>query len=195
MISSLQELRGEEAIRRRTEMLGLPRIAPLSAYVTELREAGRGRVLNFDPLDGGIDARVLFLFETPSPKAAVTGFMSRDNPDPTARAVARYMAEAGLPRESTCLWTIVPWSDGSWAVSAAAMRAGLGALKGLLEVLQDVRAIVLVGRRMWRAERLLDDHARPVFTSLHPSLIVQNRFPDKAASIPLAWAQARDFIG
>ena len=57
----------------------------------------------FDPRDGGIRAQALFLFEKPGPKANASGFISRDNDDPTAENIFRFMNQAGIPRKKTCL--------------------------------------------------------------------------------------------
>jgi hypothetical protein len=76
-------------------MLTLPHIAPLSAYAAKLRLRGSVEVPEFDPLDGGVNARILFLFEKPGPMTADgstfsersgSGFISRD--DPTAEALS-----------------------------------------------------------------------------------------------------------
>jgi hypothetical protein len=61
-------------------------------------------VPEFDPLDGGVEAQVLFLFEKPGPmtaelggsKRSGSGFISRNNDDPTAEAtfkVHRFLDE------------------------------------------------------------------------------------------------------
>jgi len=42
-----------------------------------------------------------------------SGFISRDNPDPSARNFRALLAGAGIPREKTVLWNIVPWYIGS----------------------------------------------------------------------------------
>ncbi len=34
----------------------------------------------FDPLDGDVNARCLFVAEAPGPRAVLSGFVSRDNP-------------------------------------------------------------------------------------------------------------------
>jgi hypothetical protein len=47
-------------------MLTLPHIAPLTAYAASLRLRGSVEVPEFDPLDGGTNARVLFLLEKPA---------------------------------------------------------------------------------------------------------------------------------
>jgi len=59
--------------QRRKAMLHLPHIAPLANYVTRLRKRNIGEVPDFDPLDGGIEAWVLFLFEKPGPMTAEVG--------------------------------------------------------------------------------------------------------------------------
>jgi hypothetical protein len=74
-------------------MLGQSHIAKLTTYASKLREGGDVEVPDFDPLDGGGDARALFLFEKPGPMTAESGrrpgsgFISRDNDDPTAEAI------------------------------------------------------------------------------------------------------------
>src|SRR5690242_12415653 len=81
--------------QRRRAMLTLPHVAPLTAYAAELRLRSSVEVPEFDPLDGGVDARVLFLLEKPGPMTADgsrfsgrsgSGFISRNNDDPTAAA-------------------------------------------------------------------------------------------------------------
>lgn len=77
-------------------------------------------VPDFDPLDGGIAAEVLFLMEKPGPRTdntgakghAGSGFISRDNDDPTAEAILRFMEEAGIARKRSILWNTVPWWNG-----------------------------------------------------------------------------------
>lgn len=78
-------------------MLGLSHIAPLTEYVAKLRLRGLGEVPDFDPLDGGIEARILFLLEKPGPMTAEggkrigSGFISRNNDDSTAAATIGFM--------------------------------------------------------------------------------------------------------
>src|ERR1700733_350011 len=88
--------------QRRRAMLTLPHIAPLTAYAAKLRLRGAVEVPDFDPLDGGVNARVLFLFEKPGPMTADgsafsgsgSGFISRNNDDPTAEATIAFMGKA-----------------------------------------------------------------------------------------------------
>jgi hypothetical protein len=61
---------------------------PLTALVETIRsETGRREnVPHFDPADGGSKARCLSLLEAPSRNAVGSGFVSRNNPDDTAKA-------------------------------------------------------------------------------------------------------------
>lgn len=91
------------------EWVGDPtHIAPLNRYAAALR-ARHGDVPRFDSLDGGIDARVLVLLETPGPASASTETTSRDNPTGTARNLTRFLDELPLSRRDTVIWNAVPW--------------------------------------------------------------------------------------
>jgi uracil-DNA glycosylase len=98
----------EERARRRA-MLCEPHIAPLATFVRGVRaRRPDDRVPYFDPLDGGTRADALFLLEAPGPKVVESGFVSRDNPDPTARNVRAFLIEAGIERRRVALWNVVP---------------------------------------------------------------------------------------
>lgn len=63
---------------------------PLAAFVDGLRQDGSVELPDFDSLDGGIHACILFLLEKPGPMTAKngkrngSGFISRDDNDATA---------------------------------------------------------------------------------------------------------------
>ena len=63
---------------------------------------------NCDPRDGGVGARALFLLESPGPKAVNSGYVSSDNPDPSARNFKKLLAQAGFARAEVALWNVVP---------------------------------------------------------------------------------------
>lgn len=100
---------------RRKRMLNLPHIAPLTAYAAKLRARASVEVPDFDPLDGGKNAQVLFLFEKPGPMTAAngkrigSGFISRNNDDATAEATFNFMKQAHIPRTRTVIWNVIPW--------------------------------------------------------------------------------------
>jgi Uracil DNA glycosylase superfamily len=186
----------DAAVRqRRRAMLTQPHIAPLAAYAAKLRRRGAGEVPEFDPLDGGVNAQVLFLFEKPGPMTADgtgSGFISRNNDDPTAKATFEFMEQAGIPRGLTITWNVIPWWNGTRKVTGQELREGVACVRELTTRLPKLRAVVLVGGKAAKAARLLEGSGLSVFTSAHPSPLVRARFPDRWNSIPEDWAKAFD---
>jgi hypothetical protein len=95
----------------RRAQLSEPHVAPLTAFVEALRaEVGpRANISDFDPWDGGVEAEILYLLEAPGPRAVASGFISRNNPDETAKNFFQLNAEAKIPRKRTITWNVVPW--------------------------------------------------------------------------------------
>jgi uracil-DNA glycosylase len=91
-------------------------MASLTKLVDEMRAQVQFDIPLFDPLDGGVNAECLFLLEAPGPKAVCTGFVSRNNPDETAKNLMLLSIEAGIDRERTILWNVVPWYIGNGSV-------------------------------------------------------------------------------
>jgi uracil-DNA glycosylase len=87
LIDVTKLLRDPMARTARQAELYEPHIAPLTEFVEKLRaEVGsHGSIPYFDPWDSGIDAEILFLLEAPGARALFTGFISRNNPDETAK--------------------------------------------------------------------------------------------------------------
>ena len=172
---------------RRRALLSLHHAAPLAAYAAGLRRPGI-LVPDFDPLDGGTAARVLFVLEKPGPGIHPDGFVSRDNDTPTAAAIRAFMAQAGLPREETVLWNVVPWWNGTTTVTGAERAAGVKALAGLLPLLPGLDTAVLVGRMAGAARGVLG--SLRVLASAHPSPQVRAGFRARWDAIPDVWRQA-----
>src|SRR5687768_17686660 len=84
--------------KARLAALSEPHIAPLAAFVKRLRQAAGHveGVPDFDPLDGGVLAECLFVLEAPGGRAVRSGFVSRNNPDETAKNFYLLNQEAGL---------------------------------------------------------------------------------------------------
>ncbi|MDZ4737844.1 MAG: uracil-DNA glycosylase [Rhodospirillaceae bacterium] len=139
--------------RTRLSMLDQPHIAPLTKYVLRLRELGHGDIPFFDPMDGGIHAPLLFIQQNPGPKAIKSGFISRNNDDPTAQNLFEIFCEAGIPRKKTLLWNIVPWYDVSKPpedrrnVTPKEVKDGAIHLQNLMELLTNLRVMVAVGQK------------------------------------------------
>lgn len=196
-LSCLLSLNDLTAREYRRHLLKQAHMTPLVQYTEKLRAIGNGTVSNFDPLDGGIQAQALFLFEKPGPMTddmragrSGSGFISRDNDDPTANAISTFMLQAAIPREMTLLWNIVPWWNGTRRIAAVEHRAGIAALLALVALLPKLKVIVLVGRRAHRAEPSIAHLDVPIFKTAHPSPIVRASRPQLWASIPDQWAAA-----
>ena len=175
-------------------MLYLPHIAPLTNYVEELRQARAGDVPYFDPLDGGVAAKLLFLFEKPGPMTSArrggSGFISRDNDDPTAEATFRFMAQAGIRRDITVIWNVVPWWNETRKVTGRELREGIRCVRELITLLPSLVGVVMVGNNAARAGDHLAEAGLPLFQSFHPSPVVKASARQKWDRIPSQWAEA-----
>lgn len=176
-------------IERRRKLLAEPHMVRLCEYVASLRTKDV-RVPDFDPLDAGIEAQALFLFEKPGPKADASGFISRNNNDPTAEATFNFMAEARIPRDKIAIWNVIPWWDGQIRLNADQRKRGIEKLSGLVSILPLLTAIVFVGRNAARALPLFAN-AKHCYESAHPSGRVRARYLDRWLSIPNEWAQVK----
>lgn len=193
--------RDPSAINARRASLNEPHILPLTTYVRELRGEGRGNVPDFDPLDGGVNAAILFLMEKPGPMTddmalsgrVGSGFVSRDNDDATAAAIFSFMAEAGIERQDSILWNTIPWWNGTRSIKKDELAAGVERLDELLKLLPNLAAVVGVGSKAQSAERLLTSRGLPFIRSAHPSPINRASRPALWASIPNQWSEARQY--
>src|SRR3954453_19790365 len=88
----------------RLARLDEPHIAPLTNYVRQLNLIGRGFVPFFDPLDGGVNASVLFLLEKAGPTAPTIPIVSFDGDNGAAVHAREFRTEARIPREWTVVW-------------------------------------------------------------------------------------------
>ena len=187
--------RAEER-ERRAALLDRPAFAPLEAYRRDIA-ARLGPTPHVDPLDGGADARLLLLLETPGPRGAPPRFISRDNATGTARNLRRFLGAAGIERRQTLLWNAVPWTiHAEGAVNRAPRRAeiemGLSLLPGFLALLPQLRVVVTAGRVAALATPTLHA-ARPdlaLFAMPHPSPTYVNTSPTVSARIAAALDQA-----
>jgi uracil-DNA glycosylase len=195
-------LRDPEEIARRRRMVSLPHIAPLVAYARAIiGTVGTGyEIPYFDPCDGGINAEALFLLEAPGRKAVGSGFVSRNNPDPSAKMMCTSLAAAGIPRRRTLLWNIVPWYVGDdsaiRAITKSDISIALPFLTELVVMLPNLKAIVLVGRK---AQNVKSEVARmttvQLFESHHPSQRVMNRWPERRSEISDTFRSLASFLG
>lgn len=195
-------LRSPDARVARHSQLRDPHVAPLTKFVTLLRrEIGpHAQIPDFDPWDGGIDAELLYLLEAPGAKAVSSGFISRNNPDETARNFFELNEAARIPRKLTITWNIVPWYIGTDTRIRAARRSdirdGIPPLTSLLDLLPRLRTIVLLGRKAETAGNVVSG-LRPdlrVLSAPHPSPLFINNAPGNRARILKVLQEARSTL-
>lgn len=163
-----------------------PHVAPLTDFVERVRRE-RGCGIDFpyfDPSDGGINARFLFVLEAPGPKAVESGFISRNNPDESAKNFFLLNQVAGLPRELTVSCNIVPWFIGvNGKIRQATQRdidEGWPYLLQLIGLLPKLQVVVLVGGKAQRVRHRLEASgvSIPIMDCPHPSPQFVNRKPE-----------------
>jgi hypothetical protein len=162
-------------VARRRALLARPHMRPLARFAQRLRDDLGRDVPDADPCDGGTGATILLLLERPGRGVGAQGFVSRDNATPTARNLRRLSEAALLPRAATLVWNIVPWRDDGAVRDlpprAAEIAAGAALLPPLLDLLPNLRAVILAGRIAASAAHTIAAH-RPAVTLLrmpHPS--------------------------
>ncbi|WP_375460592.1 uracil-DNA glycosylase family protein [uncultured Enterovirga sp.] len=185
----------DEVVRRRA-LSRSPHLGPLRPYLADLR-ARHGDVPDPDPLDGGADARLLLLLETPGPRIRPTMIVSRDNPSGTGRNLRAMMERAGIARRDTLIWNAVPWiihAEGARnrAPSRAERQAGIAELPALLALLPRLAVAVLAGRSAAMAESALRAARLPLPVLLmgHPSPTIQCTDPAIPARCAAVLAEA-----
>lgn len=164
-----KSLRDPAVLAARKTLLDRPHIAPIRALGRSIAEARGAEVPDPDPLDGGVEARLLLLLETPGPSIRGTGFVSRDNPTGTAANLFRFLAEAGIARADTLIWNAIPWvihAPGALNRSPrrAEVLAAIPHLAPLLACLPELGVVVLAGS--------VAGTLRPTLTTLRPNLSV-----------------------
>jgi hypothetical protein len=130
-----------------------PRVAPLNAFVDQLRIRRGGTIPYIDPDWAGIDAKILFVLLRPGPRAAESGLLSIENHDLTARYMLELLSEAAIPIDASAVWNIVPWyGPRSERVSSHDIAEGILYLNELIPLLPRLRSLVLIGRDAQSAE-------------------------------------------
>ena len=201
LIDEPKLLRSRTVIEDRLAQLQKPHVKPLTTFVEALRsEVGCPFIPYFDPWDGGVNAECLFLLEAPGSNAVASGFISRNNNDETAKNFFILNREAGLPRELTISWNIIPWYIGTETKIRAAnnkdIANGIPHLLNLLELLPKLRAVVLLGRKAERAESHFSSMKSEVkiFHSPHPSPLFVNNAPGNRERILKVLVNVAKFI-
>jgi uracil-DNA glycosylase len=176
-VSLLNGPAGPDLQKKRRELLDAPHARPLTELIHRMRsERPKEKIPYFDPLDAGEAACLLILLEAPGPKAVESGFISLDNPDPTARNLKSFLAMAAVPRSVLLLWNIVPWylsTPGGGRIRAARygdLEAARQYLRALIELLPNLTTVLLLGSNAQKGwERLGETSCVRVFRTYHTS--------------------------
>jgi uracil-DNA glycosylase len=169
----------------RLAQLDEPHVRDLTRFVKRIHREIPGKdVPYFDPADGGVDAVCLYVLEAPGRNAAKSGFVSRNNPDETAKNWLELNKQAGVDRKRTIMSNIVPWYIGSKEkirpTSPEDIEDGWPYLLQLIDMLPQLRVVVLVGTKAQRiAKRLSMTHpSLHLMKCPHPSPKFVNRKPE-----------------
>lgn len=142
----------------REARLGEPHVRPLMDLVRDLRSRGFCTP-NVDPDDGGVNARALFLLETPGPRAVGSGFVSRKNPDPSAENMGRALDDAGFARSDVLIWNVVPYClstpNKNLNATVAQIHNAIPDTQAFVDILPNLNVVVFCGRRSQKAMDLL----------------------------------------
>lgn len=157
------------ALAARRAMAEAPHTAPIRALARRIADERGAPVPDPDPMDGGVEARLLLLLETPGPMVLRTGFVTRDSANGTAANLFRFLREAGISRGDTLIWNAVPWViHAPGALNRAPRRAEVKEaapyLAPLLDLLPRLAVAVLAGRFAGRCA--------PAFATRRPGLPV-----------------------
>jgi uracil-DNA glycosylase len=156
-----------------------------------------------DPDSGGTHASILFLHESPGPRASAehgSGLVSTDNNDPSAERFWRLSREAGLSRDSYISWNAVPWYVSGTAknknATAVDGQAAQPCLHEFVTLLPDLCVVVVMGSfaQHWWFRYLIDcsdSRVLPLLAAPHSSSRARISNPRFEHDILAAMVKAR----
>ncbi len=128
-----------------------PQVEPINRLVDDLiAEHGDRWMPYVAPYHGGIDTRILLVFQDPGRMTATahggSGFIGCENDDPSAALVAQCLDAAGVEQDDVMPWNSYPWFlPDQGGVSAAMRDQGLEPLRRLIGLLPDLDTVVTCG--------------------------------------------------
>ncbi|MDI3195407.1 uracil-DNA glycosylase family protein [Pseudarthrobacter sp. AL07] len=162
-------------------------VGSLNKWVDEVRVSTKESVPYFDPRSATQGADVLVLLQDPSGEAQLgSGFISRDNNDPTAHNSTLAAEAGGLPYSRSLHWNVVPWWVANPAFPprtlAAEARRAAPLLAELMELLESrPKVVLLLGKQAQTAwsqlllSASLELKSLPAILGPHPSPLAYNK--------------------
>lgn len=188
--------------KTKKEKLHRSHYEPLTKLVEQWRSETGLDVPDFDPDDGGVNARMLLLLEKPGRRASTkegSGFVSQDNDDSTAAAIKNFLVQAAVPRTEVVIWNAVATWNGKRKISQNELDQAPAHLQQLLQTLPNLKVVVCVGNKAEETLARIGGTALLgqfiVEKSLHPSPINRNRRNTEWARIPSVWNRAARSAG
>lgn len=144
---------------KENNVVGDPRIWDLNYWVETVHDirsdsSSVSSVRFFDPLDGGVSARIMILVDVPEKvldSEHASDFESLDNDDDYAATLFNLIAESGLPRESFVLVNATGWklteSDPLQANSRYEWLQASLYVDSLVNTFDELKLVIAMGER------------------------------------------------
>jgi len=167
--------------QHRLEKLHQAHIQPLSQYLADIRaQHPEKNIPHFDPNDGGVNAKALFLMLAVGPKTMGSPFLSVDNTDGTATNFRELLSNAKISRNEVLFWNIIPWyasrdSEGKREIKEREIVQGFEYFESLLTLLPRLKVIVLLGKQThFYKGKIQQLKNLPIIETSHPTPTVFN---------------------
>lgn len=137
-----------------------PHVESINRYVDELRQSERGWAPYVAPLHGGSNARVLSILRDPGPatqEGTGSGLLCIENDDPSAALQCALLEHAGLVAADLTPWNAYPWYINR-SPKTTELEAGLPTILRMMELMPDVRVVLLQGSEAKRSWKMLNRH-------------------------------------
>ncbi|GJD85768.1 hypothetical protein HPGCJGGD_3660 [Methylobacterium haplocladii] len=189
------------ALAERRGFIDAPHLRPLRTLARRIATERSAAVPDPDPFDGGVEARLLLLLETPGPAIVRTGIVSRDNPTGTAANLFRFLRAGDIARADTLIWNTVPWVihvEGALnrTPRRSEQRLAERYLDPLLDCLPHLAVVVLAGRIAGAVREPLERlrPGLPIVAIPHPSPTFVCTSPSVRERILTGFVQARTLL-
>jgi uracil-DNA glycosylase len=170
-------MKDPEYAERQRQGVGDPHVAPINRFVDSLRtEKAEKFVPYVAPIYGGVNARLLYVLRDPAKKAQESHLLCWENDDNTAAELCEQFGRVRIDAKDVVPWNAYPWFIDR-SPKAAELKEGAEALRRLLDLLPNLRVVMLCGSKAQGAWELLErrypdlrqDLRLQVISTFHPS--------------------------